>query len=558
MRAPVPRLAPLPTSASTQRPVEAVELSLGRLRLVGVALIVAVTAFDLVDNGADRSLFAALPRTAAVFAVAAALLLSYRLSARIEHSVAPGRVIVAQLALDIGAVATTIVAFDPPPGGVLWVVVGLPVLEGALRYRLTGAVAAWVAVAFLLAAAVVVRWQPGQGLEPFETMASPLALGLALGVPAGYLAERLTAELIEASQARDDAHDRAWLLAVLTVAANDLTSPDIDIDDLLATVLDAGAEFGFERVDIGVAGPTGWRTLGRRDGTTTGSDRSAGDRPACEPADSEPADSEPADSLGAPEHRLTDLGEVELLDDRALIAIARRGTETLVLRAFCATCSERPERIAALRTLSGAAVSAHRGLTQRRSLAAERTQLAHDASHDALTDLRNRTGLLTALAERRSGALLFADLDGFKAVNDVYGHDAGDEVLRVVARRLEGQTPPDAVVGRLGGDEFVVLVPDATNVGPLVERLERVVGEPIAVTDAVVRVGVSIGQVPLAAGSDRSLPAEELLRRADHAMYAVKAERRSGRPTSGSVTPPDPRSAAGSTTAVGGSSAPGP
>lgn len=539
MSAPVPRLAPLPTSASTQRPVEAVELSLGRLRLVGVALIVAVTAFDLVDNGADRSLFAALPRTAAVFAVAAALLLSYRLSARIEHSVAPGRVIVAQLALDIGAVATTIVAFDPPPGGVLWVVVGLPVLEGALRYRLTGAVAAWVAVAFLLAAAVVVRWQPGQGLEPFETMASPLALGLALGVPAGYLAERLTAELIEASQARDDAHDRAWLLAVLTVAANDLTSPDIDIDDLLATVLDAGAEFGFERVDIGVAGPTGWRTLGHRGRNV----------------DDEGPGGEPADSLGAPEHRLTDLGEVELLDDRALIAIARRGTETLVLRAFCAACSERPERIAALRTLSGAAVSAHRGLTQRRSLAAERTQLAHDASHDALTDLRNRTGLLTALAERRSGALLFADLDGFKAVNDVYGHDAGDEVLRVVARRLEGQTPPDAVVGRLGGDEFVVLVPDATNVGALVERLERVVGEPIAVTDAVVRVGVSIGQVPLAPGSARSVPAEELLRRADHAMYAVKAERRSGRPTSGSVTPPDPRAAAGSTTAAGASTA---
>lgn len=543
MSVPIPRLAPAPTPASSQRPVEAVELSLGRLRLLGAALIVAVTVFDLVDNAADRSFFATLPTATAVLAVAVALLLSYRLSARIERSTAPGRVIVAQLALDIGAVATTIVAFDPPPGGVLWVVVGLPVLEGALRYRLTGAVAAWVAIAFLLAAAVVVRWQPGQGLEPFETMASPLALGLALGVPAGYLAERLTAELIEASQARDDAHDRAWLLAVLTVAANDLTSPDINFDDLLATVLDAGAEFGFERVDIGVAAPAGWRTLGHRDGGRTD------DRPADRPS------GDPADDLGAPEHRLAELGEVELLDDRALIAIARRpsvhgGAETLVLRAFCPACTERPERIAALRTLSGAAVSAHRGLTQRRSLAAERTRLAHDASHDALTRLRNRTGLLAALAERRSGALLFADLDGFKAVNDVHGHDAGDEVLRVVARRLEGQTPSDAVVGRLGGDEFVVLLSDATNVATLVERLERVVGEPISVADAVVRVGVSIGQVPLEADPDHPVAAEDLLRRADHAMYAVKAERRSGRPTSGSITPPAPRSVAGSTTAT--------
>src|SRR6185503_9241590 len=89
----------------------------------------------------------------------------------------------------------------------------------------------------------------------------------------------------------------------------------------------------------------------------------------------------------------------------------------------------------------------------------------HSAQHDALTGLPNRT-LLTdriehALQRRSSGsgplALLFCDLDGFKAVNDAYGHQIGDAVLKMTAARLSSVVRPEDTVARIGGDEFVVL-----------------------------------------------------------------------------------------------------
>ena len=92
-------------------------------------------------------------------------------------------------------------------------------------------------------------------------------------------------------------------------------------------------------------------------------------------------------------------------------------------------------------------------------------QLAFDATHDSLTGLRNRPALierveeaLTRLQRRESIlAVLFIDLDGFKRINDRYGHDTGDDVLRAVAQRLSAAVRPSDMLARLGGDEFVVL-----------------------------------------------------------------------------------------------------
>ncbi len=111
--------------------------------------------------------------------------------------------------------------------------------------------------------------------------------------------------------------------------------------------------------------------------------------------------------------------------------------------------------------------------------------LAHQAAHDPLTDLPNRAQALALTAAalnrgRRSGektGLLFVDLDGFKAVNDGYGHACGDEVLREVARRLRGQLRGGDVVCRLGGDEFVVLVEPVDTESDLVDLAERLIAE---------------------------------------------------------------------------------
>ncbi len=176
------------------------------------------------------------------------------------------------------------------------------------------------------------------------------------------------------------------------------------------------------------------------------------------------------------------------------------------------------------------AVSAQ-DITERRraeeDLRALSATLAERAVRDPLTGLANRTlfeeRLKAVLArDTRTGqstAVLFLDLDGFKEVNDTWGHAAGDLVLRTVGERLSAAVRPSDTVARIGGDEFVVLVEgaEADTVSRLVARLKQTVGRPVPTLD--LEVGVSIG-VALAQGGTSD--PEALLSAADSAMYAAK------------------------------------
>jgi diguanylate cyclase (GGDEF)-like protein len=164
---------------------------------------------------------------------------------------------------------------------------------------------------------------------------------------------------------------------------------------------------------------------------------------------------------------------------------------------------------------------------------AEQT-LAYHATHDELTGLYNRRHIAAqidrALAEVDRGALeevtiLLCDLDGFKPVNDRYGHPAGDAVLKTVAARLCAAVRGDDLVGRLGGDEFLILCrgpldPDAT---ALTARITEAVRAPVALPAGVVSVGVTTGLAQGRPGgtTDRDV----LIGLADAAMYAGKAAR---------------------------------
>ncbi|MEV6304278.1 GGDEF domain-containing protein [Actinoplanes sp. NPDC051861] len=156
-------------------------------------------------------------------------------------------------------------------------------------------------------------------------------------------------------------------------------------------------------------------------------------------------------------------------------------------------------------------------------------QLQHQAWHDELTGLANRAYFARHLADavtryEKTGAdtaVMLLDLDGFKAVNDTLGHQAGDQLLREIAARLTGVAGGD-VVCRLGGDEFVVLTSRPAQ--ELAERLVAAVAEPMIIGGRPAGVGASIG---VALVSDAPGDPAELLRRADTAMYAVKRGRRS-------------------------------
>lgn len=174
-----------------------------------------------------------------------------------------------------------------------------------------------------------------------------------------------------------------------------------------------------------------------------------------------------------------------------------------------------------------------RDVTERVRLQA---QLQHNAEHDPLTDLPNRA-LFTrrvqqALSGRRSSdrgtAVLFIDLDGFKAVNDTIGHQAGDELLVQAARRLQESVRQSDTAARLGGDEFAALiVGDGTRdrtarehqILELADRLRITLSQPYAIDGNDVRVAASIG----VGFAEPGLGAGELLRNADLAMYRAKA-----------------------------------
>jgi diguanylate cyclase (GGDEF)-like protein/PAS domain S-box-containing protein len=157
--------------------------------------------------------------------------------------------------------------------------------------------------------------------------------------------------------------------------------------------------------------------------------------------------------------------------------------------------------------------------------------MQHQAHHDLLTGLGNRALLMEqlerdlALARRHHWgvALLFLDLDGFKLINDRYGHALGDQVLQLMARRLQGVLRETDLLCRMGGDEFIVLVPHAGSDGELQQialKLIRSCERPLSEVGIDLELSASVG---IARYPENARSAGQLLVAADRAMYAAKA-----------------------------------
>jgi diguanylate cyclase (GGDEF)-like protein len=172
--------------------------------------------------------------------------------------------------------------------------------------------------------------------------------------------------------------------------------------------------------------------------------------------------------------------------------------------------------IPAIGTLALAFVRMSIALNQARSIGHERVL----ARTDELTTLPNRRRLISEIQSFavRRGSLLLLDLDGFKPVNDTYGHEVGDKVLQQVAQRFSRALPNNALLARLGGDEFGILV-DGSNesVMEIALALRGTLSYPFLIDGHEVSIGVSIG----IADNDG---AADLLQRADNAMYAAKRQ----------------------------------
>jgi diguanylate cyclase (GGDEF)-like protein len=157
-------------------------------------------------------------------------------------------------------------------------------------------------------------------------------------------------------------------------------------------------------------------------------------------------------------------------------------------------------------------------------------RLTHLANVDVLSGLPNRgrvrqllgEALRAATAGNVPCAIMFLDLDGFKPVNDTFGHPKGDAVLQAVAKRLCDEVAADGHVGRLGGDEFAIVIPDAQSrrkVEQLAERIIVAIAEPYSIDGTELRIGVSVG---CAFGPIDGATVDDLILKADLALYQAK------------------------------------
>lgn len=157
----------------------------------------------------------------------------------------------------------------------------------------------------------------------------------------------------------------------------------------------------------------------------------------------------------------------------------------------------------------------------------------YHAEHDSMTELPNRAAITRLIGERVESAhraeerfaVLFLDIDDFKTVNDEYGHHVGDTLLTILARRLRTSLREEDRVGRLSGDEFIIVlhrIESERDIDAIVRKLVDTIGGTVKIEDLALRMTVSIGATIFPDDAESS---DELLQRADKAMYRIKGDR---------------------------------
>jgi diguanylate cyclase (GGDEF)-like protein len=418
-----------------------------------------------------------------------------------------------------------------------WAVLVLPAIEGAIRFRLPGAVASWLMVAIGYS-----TWNATttHGMD-LSVLAERLTVVFLVALPIGFLADHLAEEISAHRHARDEAEHRTRLLRAAALGGQ--RSTKLDVDEIIAVLRETVASMGFSEPEVFelcgtdlpdlaarpvpesralVAIPPGDQRL-----VVAAMARRAG-RPTVwpPPPETTPNPGRRRRRMQAPARysRLFAL-PVTTVDDPMVVLTAR----------WAGPGSPAESQIESLELFAAQAGVSLGNAQVHHELQTLKDRLAHEASHDPLTELPNRRRFTEQL-ERMCGrgrhgdliSVLFLDLDGFKTVNDRFGHDCGNELLVAVTSRLRGCVRPGDVVARMGGDEFTVLLTRLESVAPAVEVAERIaamLGDPFTIAGAEVTISASIGiSVAPADGAD----AGDLLRRADVAMYRAKSQGKAG------------------------------
>jgi diguanylate cyclase (GGDEF)-like protein len=520
--------------------VKAVGSALWKLRLLAGCFVLAelyahrgLLSPSSGATGLRISFWPAIAATVGTLTVATATSL---VALRVESGKLRSALGAAELVIDavsVLAVATVLSIFGST---VTWALLIVPVLEGALRFRMRGAVLAWLALAALYPA--VFLWQQPRSLGPLllglQTVSDRLGVVLLVAVPSGFLSDHLLTEIQALAWSQAKSTERARVLAVVAGSAAKVVSLDgnvfqaaveglVNMGFTTAGIVDRQGRVLFKAGDMALpvavqAGvPSSWVGLpAGLDLSHSGVLPPSGlpDQPLPQPVVLVDA------SAGSEEATVLRQAGV------ASVVYAPLEPNDLVLVGATRLARPLPSQVEGLGLLAAQTGVAIRNRQLHEQLKEAHTRVEHQALHDPLTGLANRLSFHQELeealsAEPNSVGLLYCDLDSFKPVNDAYGHEVGDGLLVAAAERLQGCVGRQDRVFRLGGDEFTVLLRSelAAQVAPTVAgRICLVLSQPFEVAGRVLRVSVSVG---LALGSPGER-ADDLVNKADMAMYAAK------------------------------------
>lgn len=471
------------------------------LRLVRIAIALLASAAVI---GARGSAEAGLTGPAAVAAIVAGVALANGYTAWTGRRGYRTAQALGGEVLDVAGGLGLVLLLDQPLDGSSWMVMLLPIVMGGVRLGAGGTLLGWtLGCAGYLALAVsgVVTVSEATS-DAFATALQRFAFLLAIAVPVAALTQWLQHRWEHQRTVAVAAEARARRLELIESMARSFvgtTEPR-----LLANLADAGLQLGFSTVTITME-------VGDRATTiaTVGETRWL-----------------PTDDVlvrpAADETLVTHWEGLEDVEHLTSTSIALDTTgRTLVVHGWSDAAT--PDDLATAFGLLGAHASV--ALRAARALA----DVERQANLDGLTGLLNRRAFdahLERLAQAgTSVAMLLLDVDHFKAINDGYGHLAGDQVLRVIAERLSAairypQDPLSAIVSRLGGDEFAVVIAEAPldRVADVADRIEQSMAHPVSLDGAAIPVTFSIG----IADTDGAWTPRSLISAADGAAYRAK------------------------------------
>lgn len=495
----------------------------GAFTLTRVTMALVILGTLLIGGlSADGSANMAVQLAAAIAAVCAIFVALGTLIRRSDTQQLSMRKAWRLIALDSILAIGVMSVVDTETTPLAWVALVTPVAETAMLFSVVSAGMVWLGLSLAFLALQLTTTMSGDvsSATLVISIQQVLAVLLVAG-PASLMADSAEQRIAHLADERRSADQTSERLRTVAESARQM-SQDKTIDGILCIASKTAASIGFDQADVVVRDQSGILRVHCIDSNGQAVSISPEILGATNDTDIVPvfqSDSTHGEELGLARFRS---GYGILISPTSV-----ETDSTAVLRVWKKEKGASPADLRALSLVAGHARETYRSTELLREAQAHTEKLRHEVRHDGLTGLANRSFVLETLEERleisEPMALLFIDLDGFKQLNDVRGHRAGDSALVEVGARLLAAKRDRALVGRMGGDEFVLLTP--LTVFDSVESLEiygddiaASLSEPIVNNGETMRLGASIG---IAVHDGTSNP-DQFISAADAAMYIAK------------------------------------